>query len=49
MSSAKDAVFDRERFRALLESYGSRPENWPSDERDRAQDFVASSPEAAAW
>jgi anti-sigma factor RsiW len=42
-------LFDRERFRALIESYGSRPANWPSEERERAEAFLASSPEAAAW
>ncbi len=35
------------RFSQLVEAYGARPENWPSDERQTAIDFLDSS-EAAA-
>jgi hypothetical protein len=35
-----------QRLRALLDSYGSRPECWPEDERDAALAAVAASAEA---
>jgi hypothetical protein len=37
----------RERFRALLESYGSRLANWPEGERTAAEALIAESPDAA--
>jgi ferric-dicitrate binding protein FerR (iron transport regulator) len=40
---------DRERFRALLASYGADFAKWPEDERARAEAFTATSHEAAQW
>ena len=37
-----------ERFRALVEAYGARPEVWPASEREAALSLCAASPEARA-
>jgi hypothetical protein len=37
-----------ERFRALVEAYGTSPERWPESEREAMREF-ASSDEARAW
>jgi len=38
-----------ERFRALLETYGSRVASWPVEVQAPAQVFIATSPQAAQW
>ena len=40
---------DKERFEALIDAYGARPERWPASERAAAEAFAASSIEAMAW
>jgi hypothetical protein len=39
---------DAERFQALLDAYGGRPERWPAAERASAEAYLAATPEAAA-
>jgi len=39
---------DLNRFEALVAAYGATPSRWPEEERDAAQAFARSNPEAAA-
>lgn len=49
MKSDARSGMDRERFRALLASYGADVSRWPEVERAAAQAFLATSNEAALW
>lgn len=38
-----------ERFKQIINAYGTRPRQWPLDERDAAQAFARDSHQAQAW
>lgn len=38
-----------ERFKQIIEAYGTRPEHWPADEREAARHLAQDSSEAQAW
>lgn len=42
-------VMTMQRAKALLDAYGSAPEQWPADERDLARVFIAGDPEARQY